>query len=93
PVISEPKAASAALKWVVDEMDNRYDKLAAGGARNIEQFNQLAEEHHEPGLKMPYIVIVIDELADLMMVASSEVQDYIARITQKARAAGIHLLV
>ncbi|WP_455387212.1 DNA translocase FtsK [Lactiplantibacillus pentosus] len=93
PVISEPKAASAALKWVVDEMDNRYDKLAAGGARNIEQFNQLAEEHHEPGLKMPYIVIVIDELADLMMVASSEVQDYIARITQKARAAWIHLLV
>ncbi|ETY74448.1 DNA translocase FtsK [Lactiplantibacillus fabifermentans] len=93
PVISEPKAASAALKWVVDEMDNRYDKLAAGGARNIEQFNQLAEDHHEPSLKMPYIVIVIDELADLMMVASSEVQDYIARITQKARAAGIHLLV
>ncbi|WP_318766380.1 DNA translocase FtsK [Lactiplantibacillus carotarum] len=93
PVISEPKAASAALKWVVDEMDNRYDRLAAGGARNIEQFNRLAEEHDEPGLKMPYIVIVIDELADLMMVASSEVQDYIARITAKARAAGIHLLV
>ena len=93
PVISEPKAASAALKWVVDEMDNRYDTLAAGGARNIEQFNKLADEHDEPALKMPYIVIVIDELADLMMVASSEVQDYIARITQKARAAGIHLLV
>lgn len=93
PVISEPKAASAALKWVVDEMDNRYEKLAAGGARNIEQFNAMAVEHHEDGLKMPYIVIVIDELADLMMVASSEVQDYIARITQKARAAGIHLLV
>ncbi|WP_047999498.1 DNA translocase FtsK [Lactiplantibacillus herbarum] len=93
PVISEPKAASAALKWVVDEMDNRYDKLAAGGARNIEQFNKLAEEHNEHGLKLPYIVIVIDELAVLMMVASSEVQDYIARITQKARAAGIHLLV
>ena len=93
PVISEPKAASAALKWVVDEMDNRYEKLAAGGARNIEQFNEMAVEHHEDGLKMPYIVIVIDELADLMMVASSEVQDYIARITQKARAAGIHLLV
>ncbi|AJO73915.1 cell division protein FtsK [Lactiplantibacillus plantarum] len=93
PVISEPKAASAALKWVVDEMDNRYDKLAAGGARNIEQFNKLADEHDEPALKMPYIVIVIDELADLMMVASSEVQDYIARITQKARAAGIHLLI
>ncbi|CAM3080725.1 DNA translocase FtsK [Lactiplantibacillus plajomi] len=93
PVISDPKAASAALKWAVDEMDNRYDRLAAGGARNIEQFNRLADEHNEPGLKMPYIVIVIDELADLMMVASSEFQDYIARITAKARAAGIHLLV
>ncbi|MFB9770658.1 DNA translocase FtsK, partial [Lactiplantibacillus modestisalitolerans] len=93
PVVSEPKAASAALKWVVDEMDHRYSRLAAGGARNIEQFNKLADKHGEPGLKMPYIVIVIDELADLMMVASSEVQDYIARITAKARAAGIHLLV
>lgn len=93
PVISDPKVASAALKWVVNEMDQRYERLAAGGARNIEQFNQKAEESHEYGLKMPYIVIVIDELADLMMVASNEVEDYIVRITQKARAAGIHLLV
>ncbi|WP_105955917.1 DNA translocase FtsK [Apilactobacillus quenuiae] len=93
PVISDPKQASAALKWAVKEMDERYEKLAAAGARNVEQFNKMAEEHEDYGLKIPYIVIVIDELADLMMVASSEVQDYIVRITQKARAAGIHLLV
>lgn len=93
PVISEPKAAAEALKWAVDEMEERYQKLAAAGVRNIERFNEKAEETGEFGLKIPYIVIIIDELADLMMVASSEVQDYIARITQKARAAGIHLLV
>ncbi|WP_424650579.1 DNA translocase FtsK [Carnobacterium jeotgali] len=93
PVISEPKAASEALKWAVNEMEERYQKLAAAGVRNIQRFNEKAEEHKEFGLKMPYIVIVIDELADLMMVASSDVQDSIARITQKARAAGIHLIV
>ncbi|UQS85260.1 DUF87 domain-containing protein [Apilactobacillus apisilvae] len=93
PVISDPKQASAALKWAVKEMDERYEKLASSGARNVEQFNKMAEEHGEYGLKIPYILIVIDELADLMMVASSEVQDYIVRITQKARAAGIHLIV
>ncbi|WP_354631099.1 DNA translocase FtsK, partial [Levilactobacillus brevis] len=93
PVISDPKAAAAALKWVVTEMDERYEKLAAAGVRNIEQFNDRANANEEPGLKMPYIVIIIDELADLMMMAASEVQDYIVRITQKARAAGIHLLV
>jgi len=93
PVISDPKAAAAALKWVVTEMDERYEKLAAAGVRNIEQFNDRADANDEPSLKMPYIVIIIDELADLMMMAASEVQDYIVRITQKARAAGIHLLV
>ncbi|MHA8138569.1 DNA translocase FtsK [Lactobacillaceae bacterium Scapto_B20] len=93
PVISEPNEASAALKWAVKEMDERYEKLAAGGARNIEQFNEKADQNNEPQLKMPYVVIIIDELADLMMVASTEVQDYIVRITQKARAAGIHLIV
>ncbi|MGL4698202.1 MAG: DNA translocase FtsK, partial [Apilactobacillus waqarii] len=93
PVISDPKQASAALKWSVKEMDERYEKLAATGARNIEQFNQMAEQAGEYTKKMPYILIVIDELADLMMVASNEVQDYIVRITQKARAAGIHLIV
>lgn len=93
PVISDPKAAAEALKWTVNEMENRYQKLAAAGVRNIKQFNQRAKDNGDYGLVMPYIVIVIDELADLMMVASNEVQDYIARITQKARAAGIHLLV
>ncbi|MCK8624237.1 DUF87 domain-containing protein [Apilactobacillus sp. M161] len=93
PVISDAKQASAALNWAVKEMDQRYEKLAASGARNIEQFNKMAEEHKQYGLKMSYILIVIDELADLMMVASAEVQDYIVRITQKARAAGIHLIV
>ncbi len=74
-------------------MDERYEKLAAAGAKNIEQFNRQATEAKEFGLKMPYILVIIDELADLMMVASSEVEDYIVRITQKARAAGIHLIV
>lgn len=93
PVISDPKEASAALKWVTNEMDNRYDRLAAAGVRNIEQYNKKAHETDRDQDKLPYILVVIDELADLMMVASSEVQDYIVRITQKARAAGIHLIV
>ncbi|MTV82622.1 DNA translocase FtsK [Secundilactobacillus folii] len=93
PVISDPKAAAAALKWAVGEMDDRYERLAAAGVRNIEQYNERAELTEDYGQKLPYIVIVIDELADLMMMASSEVQDYIVRITQKARAAGIHLLI
>ncbi|MDY4065139.1 MAG: DNA translocase FtsK, partial [Ligilactobacillus agilis] len=93
PVISDAQAAAAALKWVVAEMERRYELLVAAGVRNIEGFNTKAEESAQYGLKLPYIVVVIDELADLMLVASSEVQDYIARITAKARAAGIHLIV
>ncbi|MFT8424157.1 MAG: DNA translocase FtsK [Liquorilactobacillus sp.] len=93
PVVSDPAAASATLKWVVKEMEERYQKLAAAGVKNIEGFNEKVMEHKDYGLQMAYIVIIIDELADLMMVASSEVQDCIARITQKARAAGIHLLI
>lgn len=93
PVVSDAKAAAAALKWAVDEMENRYQKMAAAGARNLNQFNEMARSHRDFALVMPHIVIIIDELADLMMVAASEVQDDIARITQKARAAGIHLIV
>ncbi|WP_407892947.1 DNA translocase FtsK [Lacticaseibacillus sp. N501-2] len=93
PVISDPKAAAEALKWAVEEMENRYQKMAAAGVRNLAQFNRKAKSHGDFGLVLPYVVIIIDELADLMMVAASEVQDYIARITQKARAAGIHLIV
>ena len=93
PVVSDPQAATEALKWAVEEMEERYQKLAAFGARNIEGYNRkLEEEGHHAG-RLSYIVIVIDELADLMMASSSEVQEYIARITQKARAAGIHLIV
>lgn len=93
PVISDPKSAAAALHWVTKEMDQRYEKLSAASVRNIEQFNKKASDAKEYGLKMPYILVIIDELADLMMAASSEVEDYIVRITQKARAAGIHLIV
>ncbi|KRN42518.1 cell division protein FtsK SpoIIIE [Fructilactobacillus fructivorans] len=93
PVVSDPKEASAALKWVTEEMDNRYERLAAAGVRNLTQYNQQAHKSGRDADKMPQILVVIDELADLMMVASNEVQDYIVRITQKARAAGIHLIV
>lgn len=93
PVVSDPKAASAALKWAVGEMEARYEKMAAANVRSLAQFNDKARAHGDDAAVMPSIVIIIDELADLMMVAASEVQDYIARITAKARAAGIHLIV
>lgn len=93
PVISDPQAATASLKWAVEEMNQRYEKLAAAGVRDIDAFNAKAEETGEYGLHMPYIVIIIDELADLMMAASAEISDYISQITAKARACGIHLLV
>ena len=93
PVISDPQAATASLKWAVEEMNNRYEKLAAAGVRDIDSFNAKVEENGEYGLHMPYIVIIIDELADLMMTASAEIADYIGQITAKARACGIHLLV
>lgn len=92
PVISEPQMASISLKWTVDEMERRYDDLANAHVKNIEDYNKKAAINKE--LKhMPYIVVVIDELADLMMTCSSDVEDSIKRITQKARAAGIHLIV
>ncbi len=93
PVISDPQAATASLKWAVDEMNQRYEKLAAAGVRDIDSFNRKVKETGEFGLHMPYIVIIIDELADLMMTASAEISDYIGQITAKARACGIHLLV
>ena len=88
PVITDPNMASVALKWAVNEMEDRYRKLASFRMRNIEGYNKEFEND-----KMPYIVIVIDELADLMMVASNDVEKSIARIAQKARAVGIHLIV
>ncbi|CAM3101594.1 DNA translocase FtsK [Streptobacillus felis] len=88
PVIIDPNMAAIALKWAVNEMEERYKKLASLGLRNIEAYNK--KYYRE---KLPYIVIIIDELADLMMVASNNVEQSIARIAQKARAIGIHLIV
>jgi DNA segregation ATPase FtsK/SpoIIIE, S-DNA-T family len=102
PVVVDPKQAANALRWAVREMEERYKTLAAVGVRNIEQYNRniraaLAEgEVPEDGKEMktlPFIVVVIDELADLMMVASNEVEESIARLAQMARAVGIHLIL
>jgi len=87
PVITSPKEASEALKRVVFEMDRRYRLLAECGTRNIESYNSIATE------RMPYIVVIIDELADLMFASASEVEDSIARLAQMARASGIHLIL
>lgn len=91
PVITDPKAATMALKWAVDEMENRYEKFVAAGVRNLEKYNEKMEKENQE--KLPYLVIVIDELADLMIVSPQEVEEAICRIAQKARAAGIHLLL
>jgi S-DNA-T family DNA segregation ATPase FtsK/SpoIIIE len=102
PVVVDPKQAANALRWAVREMEERYKTLAAEGVRNIEQYNrnvrhQLAErpatEEGEAPKTLPYIVVIIDELADLMMVASNEVEESIARLAQMARAVGIHLIL
>jgi len=93
PVITDVKTATAALKWAVEEMERRYELLAHAGVRDITKYNQLAEEHKRYSEKLPYLVIVIDELADLMMMAPADVEEAISRIAQKARACGIHLLI
>ena len=97
PVVTDPKKASVALKKIVEEMERRYELLSETGTKNIEGYNKLVEKKLESGdtslKKLPYIVVLIDELADLMLVAAKEVEDSIMRITQMARAAGIHLIV
>lgn len=93
PVITDVKAATQALKWAVEEMEERYQKFVSIGARDIESYNQKIKNDEESTEKMPYLVIVIDELADLMMMAPQDVEDSISRIAQKARACGIHLLL
>lgn len=93
PVITDVKAATAALKWAVEEMERRYQLFAHIGVRDITRYNTLATEKRQFAQKLPYIVIVIDELADLMMMAPTEVEDAICRIAQKARACGIHLVL
>lgn len=100
PVVSDPKKAAVALAKMVAEMERRYETFSETKTKNIESYNAYIdkwnEEHKADGVtkaKLPYIVVIIDELADLMMVAAKEVEDSILRITQKARAAGIHLIV
>jgi len=105
PVVTEPKIAQNALRWAVVEMETRYKKLARRGVRNLEAYNEQIRQLPIPGLGMepvdplderdplPYIVIVIDELADLMMTAAREVEEYITRLAQMARAVGIHLIL
>ena len=92
PVVTDPKKAAGALAWAVQEMDNRYNVFAQKGVRDLKGYNALAEKEEGMG-KFPQIVIIIDELADLMMVAAKEVEDSICRLAQKARAAGMHLII
>ena len=102
PVVVEPKKAANALRWAVREMEERYKTLAAFGVRNIEQFNRNVRamieagetpKEGEPTRPLPFIVVVVDELADLMMVAGNEVEESICRLAQMARAVGIHLIL
>ncbi|MCX5812548.1 MAG: DNA translocase FtsK 4TM domain-containing protein [Proteobacteria bacterium] len=95
PVVTNPKNAKTALRWLIDEMERRYTMMAEMGVRSIEKYNQkTAKLEREQGQDvLPYIVVVIDELADLMMVSTREVEEYIARLAQMARASGIHLIL
>lgn len=93
PVVTEPKKAAQALKRIVDEMERRYELFAHTGTRNIEGYNEHISREENDSLALPYIVVIVDELADLMMVASNDVEDAITRIAQMARAAGIHLII
>ena len=92
PVVTDPKKAAGALAWAVQEMDDRYNKFAEKGVRDLKGYNKAIEKENEFG-KLPQIVIIIDELADLMMVAKNDVEDAICRLAQKARAAGMHLVI
>lgn len=91
PVVTDPKRASLALKKIVVEMEKRYELFSKSGTRNIEGYNKLMAE--QPDMLLPYIVVIVDELADLMMVAANDVEDAICRLAQMARAAGIHLII
>jgi S-DNA-T family DNA segregation ATPase FtsK/SpoIIIE len=91
PVITEPKKATTALKWVVKEMEKRYREMTEIGVRHISGFNDKASS--ESKKKMPYIVVIVDEMADLMMIAGKEIENYIQRLAQMARAAGIHIVM
>lgn len=93
PVITDVKAATAALKWAVEEMERRYELFAHAGVRDITRYNDICEQQKNYSVKLPYIVIIIDELADLMMMSPADVEEAICRIAQKARACGIHLII
>ncbi|MBQ7657603.1 MAG: DNA translocase FtsK [Butyrivibrio sp.] len=94
PVVTDPKKAAAALNWAVAEMTNRYKKFADTGVRDLKGYNKLAADSSDPDMTvLPQIVVIVDELADLMMVSANEVEDAICRLTQLARAAGIHLII
>ena len=92
PVVTDPKKAAGALAWAVQEMENRYTKFAAKGVRDLAGYNDAVEKEDTLG-KLPHIVIIIDELADLMIVAKNDVEGAICRLAQKARAAGMHLVI
>ncbi|WP_433943281.1 DNA translocase FtsK [Paenibacillus sp. SN-8-1] len=91
PVVTDPRRASLALKKIVVEMEKRYEMFSKSGARNVEGYNNMMKDN--PAAVLPYIVVIVDELADLMMVAANDVEDAIARLAQMARAAGIHLII
>ena len=92
PVVTDPKKAAGALAWAVQEMDNRYNLFAQKGVRDLKGYNKAVEKEQETG-KLPQIVVIVDELADLMMVAAKDVEEAICRLAQKARAAGMHLVI
>lgn len=93
PVVTNPKKAAVALRWVVTEMEKRYEKFATSGTKDMVRYNQLKIKENQPQQCLPYIVVLIDELADLMMIAPADVEDAIIRLAQMARAAGIHLVL
>ena len=93
PVVTDPSKAAAALNWAVAEMTDRYKKFAEEGVRDLESYNEYVRANEEPEKVMPQVVIIIDELADLMMAAPSQIEESICRLAQMARAAGMHLIV
>ena len=92
PVVTDPRRASGALYWAVQEMVRRYSLFAENSVRDIKGYNNMILDSGKENT-MPHIVIIIDELADLMMVASKEIEESVIRLAQKARAAGIHLII
>ena len=93
PVVTDPKKAAGSLQWAVTEMMRRYKAMSDAGVRDLESYNSIIEEQETEGKKLPQVVVIIDELADLMLVAAKEVEESICRIAQMGRAAGIHLVI